>query len=175
MSTACFAVDAGRPRSHAAPADELAALDDPGTCDVIQDCFDIDAEPLTLRWHATQVSLSYKYDLSFMCDDVTAMVIAVASADRGQVVIGFPSSGFRAVWTLTWGDGRVRVDADWDDVGAATAALRARPTIELTTRAFLDAWRRPLEIAAAALAGSGYDLARVRGVPALHHALALLA
>jgi len=136
--------------------------DDVSLSDAIQTVFPLEAEYALIVWNWIYVPLSYKYDLSFMAEDLIALIGAMISEPAGHRVIQWASNTFAGTWIVDWGGERTTVHATWDCVlGNTEGQLNAKPTIIVETGQFLGEWRRPLEVIVAALDAAGYTTARI--------------
>lgn len=148
-----FAIRAGAPASMIArrtPDDSL--------CEAIENCFDMDAEPMMVEWNGVEFPVGYKYDLDSMAADIALMLDAVTGAAAGRWQNGWPSSTFAADWTVRWEGDWLAVRAHWRAVAKIeVGALNARPEVVMKRAAFVAAWQRPLSVVVAALQRSGYD------------------
>jgi hypothetical protein len=154
-----FLIQASNPRSLgiSEPEDETLA-------EAIETVFPMEAEYAFLVWKGVYIPLSYKYDLSFLVDDVIVVLEEMLANARGSRVVAWPSNTFASVWNITW-DEDVTVNAQWDCVlGAVAPLLASRPTITVPKAEFIAEWKRPLLVIERALRSSGYD---VEQLPAL--------
>jgi hypothetical protein len=148
-----FRIQASQPRSAS-----NALLEDSGLSDALQSVFPMMTEAAILVWNGGHVPLSYKYDLSFMVDDILYLAEALLSTKRGQTRISWPTNTFAATWNTRWADDIISIHGDWKTVvGGTEELLRAHPLVEMPVGEFLAEGKRPLTIMTMALTEAGYD------------------
>lgn len=136
--------------------------EDNSLSDAIQSVFPLRTERMVLTWNGIYIPLSYKYDVSFMVDDVVDLAMAMLTHSTGSKEIHWPSNTFAAVWDVRWEAGYVSVIGEWTRVvGGTEALLAASGAIRVPVAEFLGEWKRPLELVADALHRAGYGEVQV--------------
>ena len=166
-----FLIQASCPRFVAQLDAEDASLSD-----AIQTISVLDTEYAVLVWNWVYVPLSYKYDLSLMVDDVLGLLEVMISEPHGSRRIQWPSNTFFATWDVEWDGESATVQAEWICVlGDTQAMLANKPKIVVPRTDFIEEWRRPLMVIAAALEAAGYDGANLSGMKRLEDVLRKIA
>lgn len=153
-----FDIQAGSPRC-------LKKFDgeDRSLSDALQTVFVTNTEDLLLCWNAVYVPLSYRYDFSFLIEDVVDLCTAIRASASGSRQIAWPTNTFRVDWTLRWAGESLSIDSSWETVlGGTEALLNSRSSVSLATSAFLAEWKRPLQISHEALLSAGYRAGKLR-------------
>jgi hypothetical protein len=152
-----FFIQTGNPRTE--PSWEA---DDASLSDAIQSVFPLRTEDLVLVWNGIYVPLGYKYDVSFMVDDVIDLAAEMMAERTGGKEIHWPSNTFAAVWDVRWDAGHVSVAAKWTRVvGGTEMLLAASGSIRLPVTEFLGEWKRPLEVVSDAMHRAGYSASQI--------------
>ena len=135
-----------------------ASQEDDTLCDAIQTIFPLDTEVALLVWRNVYVPLNYKYCVSFLVDDIIAMIDQLMGAADGRWKLEWPSNDFAATWEFQWHDDHLEIDTQWRVVvGGTEDLLRQRPKLEISLAAFLGEWTKLLVTVLEALRAAGYD------------------
>lgn len=133
--------------------------------DAVQTVFPLD-ERVFLKWNGLTFSLSYKYDISLMLEDLVEMVLAVGKTGSGMFQVDWPSSGFPFHWTVRWNVSEVEIHAQpRHEPGAID--LSGHERVRVDRRAFLGAWQALLGTVLSCLEGAGYNSLQIPGLPRL--------
>jgi hypothetical protein len=165
-----FAVQASNPRPLVA-----FDADDQSLSDAIQTVFPLEAEYGLIVWNWIYIPVTYKYDVSFMVDDIIELIDAMSSSSIGRRVIHWPSNTFAATWNIEWSDEIATIDAQWHSViGDTESMLALRPKIVMPAAEFICEWKRLLETVAMALTNAGYSSEHLAGLRQLKGLIAKL-
>ncbi|WP_143177373.1 hypothetical protein [Cystobacter ferrugineus] len=123
----------------------------------------------TLDWGGIEISLSYKYDLSMMADDIAQMIVALQASPSGTFQVDWPSSGFPYHWTLKWDPSIVEIHAiARPEPGAED--LTGRESVQTRKSSFVAGWQEVLRTIVSCLEASGYKDAQIAGLASLRQA-----
>jgi hypothetical protein len=149
-----FYIESGRQQKPAfVEFDEL----DESLCDAAQSTLSLDSEPMILVWNNVRVPIGYKYDFSFMLEDVVDLIVEGLSVEEGSKVINWPCNNFASSWYINWHSGRIAVTAEWRTVALGMELpLAASGPIELSLLEFMLQWLTPLAYVSCALHQAGY-------------------
>jgi hypothetical protein len=137
-----FAIQISNPRPMSMVHSHDATLSD-----AIQSMFPLLTEFAIIVWNDVYVPITYKLDVSLIINDVVEMVGSIANQQTGTLTIDWPSSTFRARWTLTWAANELSINSTWDSViGGAEALLNAAPALTIEKTAFLAEWANLLRL-----------------------------
>lgn len=132
-----FAVQASNPRI----VKEIEVNGDESLSELIETLFPLESEYAFVIWCGIFVPLNYKYDISIIVDDIVHIVKEITKNETGDICVFWPSSTFRADWTITWNKESVRISAKWHSViGGIEIVLNSFPEIKLTKENFVSEW-----------------------------------
>lgn len=113
--------------------------------EAIESVFPMKTENLIIYWKHIAVSLSYKYDISYMIDDVLIILQEMQMHKTGSMLIHWLPDTFRVDWNLKWDDERILIDAEWQSVvGNIEEILKQQGKVELSKENFICEWKMPL-------------------------------
>lgn len=131
-----FLIQPGNPLWN--PSDELAAED---LSEAIEAIFPMDTEDAMMIWGDASVSLSYKYDMSVIIEDVLFMLEALTTHHSGEETVFFSSDTFTAEWHLKWHGGVLFIHPVWKSVsGNKQAKLSELGVMEVSAHHFFRQW-----------------------------------
>lgn len=109
--------------------------------EALESIFPLSTEFALLIWNNVYVPLNYKYDVSYIFEDVILLIEAVCASPTGRTSIHWPSSSFRAKWDVSWTENEVVVESEWECViGGTELLLNKNPRISVTKETFLGEW-----------------------------------
>ncbi len=147
-----FCIQAGFPRITG-----IRDPEDETLCEAAETSFISYSEEVYFTWHSIPVSLSYKYDIAVMSDDLVAMLLALRENRSGRLTINWPSNTFACRWSLDWSNRELSVQADWRSVvGGTESLLSASGPVAMPTDSFRAEWKLPLLRLIDGLERSGY-------------------
>lgn len=113
--------------------------------EAIESVFPMKTENLIIYWKHIAISLSYKYDISYMIDDILVILQEIQMNKMGSVLIHWLPDTFRVDWRLKWDDERIVIDAEWQNVvGNIEEILIQQGQVELSKENFICEWKMPL-------------------------------
>lgn len=125
--------------------------------DAIESVFPMITEDLILFWDHIGIALSYKYDISYMIEDILMLLQRIQSEKKGEELIFWLPDTFRVDWRLVWNEEMIFIDANWVNItGGLQRILVDSRKIEISKKEFLSEWKMPLEVLINALEKSGY-------------------
>lgn len=95
-----FYIQASNPRTNS-----IANPNDKTLADAIETIFLLNTESAILMWNYISVPLSYKYDISYMIEDILLLLDALRSRENGEMTIHWLPDTFRCNWTVQWAAG----------------------------------------------------------------------
>ena len=126
--------------------------------EAIESVFPMETEDMILFWRHVGISLSYKYDISYMTDDILMLLRRMREQESGELLIHWLPDTFRADWKIEWRGETVFINAEWESLkGGLQRLLADLKTVEISKRDFVSEWKKLLEILAGALKRNGYD------------------
>ncbi len=104
-----FCIQAGNPKVQ-------CTLDDTDKClsDAIETIFPLYTENAILVWNHICIPLSYKYDISYMMDDIISLLSSLQREKSGRKVIHWLPDTFRCDWFVKWGRGELEIRSKWE-------------------------------------------------------------
>ena len=124
----------------------------------LQDVFEYPTEDLWICWNGSFIPVGYKYDLSWMIDELQDLIECLVSKTEGQHRAEFSSDTFMVNWSLSWKEDALRVTSEWKSItGSCQDKLNGEDgVLEVSKRTFLCEWKRPLKLVLSALDLGGY-------------------
>lgn len=152
------------------PKWEINKYDANNTClsEAIEDAFILNTENAFICWNHIYISLSYKYDISYMIDDVLKMISKIQENNHGELTICWLPDTFRCDWKIEWKNGEIYIISHWESiVGDLEELLNKNNTIQLPTIQFTNEWKKLLEIIIDVLQHNGYSENNLKGMKEL--------
>jgi len=99
-----FCIQASNPRFQAImnPNDECLA-------EAIESTFPLFTENAILVWNHISVPLSYKYDISYMINDILTLMNMMQKVNIGEWTIHWLPDSFRSDWFIKWNRDDVQI------------------------------------------------------------------
>lgn len=120
-------------------------FDDESLSDAIESAFPLNTENAILSWNYVSIPLSYKYDISYMMEDILKLLYDLQSKEDGKIVIHWLPDTFRSNWTLSWNNGKLEIQSQWEcTVGHLERILNEKPNISLSINTFVSEWKEIL-------------------------------
>ena len=142
-------------------------------CDAVQTVFPLDTEVALVVWRHVYVPLGYKYCVSFLVDDIIAMIERLTASSEGNWQLTWPSNEFAADWRFEWSGEQLRIRSTWHSVvGGTEEMLNQRSEIHLGRQEFLAEWKKLLLTVDDALSAAGYTEATLPRTANLKRAIA---
>ncbi|WP_028580708.1 hypothetical protein [Desulfogranum japonicum] len=125
--------------------------------DAIESLFYIDTEDAVMNWNGVRLPLSYKYDISVICEDIIGMLESIVDNEKGELFIEWPSNTFRTDWSLKWEGDSLDCKSSWFDVsGNIENILNCSGVITLDKTDFVSEWAGLLKKIMECLFKAGY-------------------
>ncbi|MDE5781197.1 MAG: hypothetical protein K2I03_06930, partial [Lachnospiraceae bacterium] len=84
--------------------------------EAIESIFPMNTEELILFWNHIAIPLSYKYDISYMIDDILMILQHIQSEKNGELLIHWLPDTFRADWRVEWSDEMISINSSWENL-----------------------------------------------------------
>ena len=153
-------IQAGNPKTQ-----HIINRNDKTLADAIESIFPLHTENAIMMWNYICIPLSYKYDISYMMDDILILLKALQSSESGKLTIHWLPDTFRCDWTIRWDTDKVDIHSQWEStVGHLEILLNDKPDISLEKDDFIKEWKSILGIVIAGLEICGYDAEEIRGM-----------
>ena len=135
------------------PKWEINKYDANNTClsEAIEDAFILNTENAFICWNHIYISLSYKYDISYMIDDVLKMISKIQENNHGELTICWLPDTFRCDWKIEWKSGEIYIISHWESIVVQ----------------FTNEWKKLLEIIIDVLQHNGYSENNLKGMKEL--------
>lgn len=158
-----FYIQAGNPRI----CDKME-MEDENLSDAMETVFPLNTENAMMVWNHINIPLSYKYDISYMIDDILKLLHCLYENEIGKVTIHWLPDTFRCDWFITWRYGQMQIKSHWEcTVGNLERLLNDNSEILLSVDAFVNEWKEVLRIIISGLKRCGYDADKIRGMKQL--------
>lgn len=146
----------------------IANCNDKSLADAIESMFPLNTESAVLMWNHISIPLSYKYDISYMMEDILVLLNMLQSREKGELTICWLPDTFRCDWTIRWDAEELNIHSRWENtVGNLEMLLNERPTISLKKDDFIKEWKSILGIVITGLNKCGYDVKEIKGMKQL--------
>lgn len=139
----------------------------------IRAIFPANTEDAILIWNWIPIRVNYNADLSVMMEDLLILLNDLLNHVHGERLARFGANTFRTDWSVSWADGKVRIDATWHSVaGSYLDLLNSRRLLEIDQQEFLSEWKALLRKVIFAVEKNGVvlvnneDLVSIRRVEA---------
>ncbi|MCM1259109.1 MAG: hypothetical protein NC307_14835 [Roseburia sp.] len=143
-------------------------LEDESLSDAIESAFVSNTENAILVWNYISIPLSYKYDISYMIEDILNLLSSLQKMAKGKMEIHWLPDTFRCNWLISWDADQLRIEAKWEcTVGHLEGLLNEKPVITLTPKEFLSEWKEILFMVIKGLKNCGYDEYKIKGMQKL--------
>lgn len=155
-----FYIQAGNPRLQ----DEIN-FNDESLSDAIESLFILNTESAILMWNHICVPLSYKYDISYMIEDILDLLFSLQKKEFGRKTIEWLPDTFRCNWLIVWNAGNMEIQSKWEcTIGHLEQILNKVPCVMLSVDTFLSEWKEVLRIIINGLEKGGYDDVHIKGM-----------
>ncbi len=137
----------------------LTNAHDNSLSEAIESVFPMCTEELILFWNHVGIPLSYKYDISYMIDDILMILQHIQTKKSGELIIHWLPDTFRTDWKIEWQGEIISIYANWENLkGDLQEILINSPQIEVQKNDFMHEWKMLLKLLISALKQNGYDL-----------------
>ena len=149
-----FSIQTSQPKNNAKFCSEDKKLSE-----AIETIFPMMTEDGLIIWNTIRIPLSYKYDISYMIEDILCMLRAIReNHDGGKLKIDWPSDTFACRWKLTWDRKNLAIDSDWRSVsGNIEQLLNKNNKIIIDSMDFVREWKMLLRVLITNLRQCGYN------------------
>lgn len=149
-----FRIQASNPRNNATHIESDCKLSE-----AIETIFPMMTEDAFIIWKAIHIPLSYKYDISYMIDDVLSMLKMIRNNPEGaRMSIHWPSNTFSCIWDISWDDSMLQISSKWNSVvGGVTPLLNSESELKAKKKGFVAEWKSILRVLIENLESCGYS------------------
>ncbi len=160
-----FSIQAGKPKfqiSNGITAEDLS--------EAIQIIFPMETDDASINWNGTFISMSYKYDLSVMIDDLLPLLLSVQVSDEGQYRVHFGSNTFNTEWQISWKSDELLLNAHWEENFEDLNLVEKNCSrLKISRTTFLKEWNGVLENLRQSVESSGVSIKRTLDCEFLNH------
>jgi hypothetical protein len=136
---------------------EIRDRDDNNINEAIQSIFPMENEDCIIIWNNLFIPVSYKYDISFMINDIIKIVNFIKEGE-GLLEINWASNTFAASWKIGCTSQSIKIESTWDCVGGMSEdLLNENSTLEVEKEVFVKRWKALLFFVKGKLAKAGYN------------------
>ena len=148
-----FYIQASNPRFQ-----ESINIYDESLSDAIESVFPLNTENAILTWNYIRIPLSYKYDISYMIEDILQLLDELQNKEKGELRINWLPDTFRCDWLIKWSAENMEIQSRWEcTVGHLENILNQKSNMELSKDVFISEWKRVLGIIITGLKNCGYS------------------
>jgi hypothetical protein len=138
---------------------------DESLADAMETIFPLLTEGAIIMWNYIPIRLSYKYDISYMLDDIVDMLLMIRTKEKGKMEIQWLPDTFRCDWKLQWNEGTIKIKSEWGGIiGDLEKILNKNSEVCLKVNEFRGEWKKLLELVIKNLKNSGYQENQIRNM-----------
>lgn len=142
-----------------------ANISDVSLSDAIESAFPLNTESAILVWNYIGVPLSYKYDISYMMEDVLGLLYTLQNREKGESTIHWLPDTFRCDWIVSWDAEIINIQSHWEcTVGHLEKLLNQKPYLSLLKNNFISEWKSVLGVVITGLKSCGYNENMIRNM-----------
>jgi hypothetical protein len=142
--------------------------EDQNLSNAIETIFPMMTEKAVMVWKSIYIPLCYKYDISYMIDDILYILEKLRSNSSGEISLHWASDTFANVWNISWSDEQMEINSQWGSVlGHTEQLLTTKGAITLSKKSFRSEWKRVLFNIISGLRESGYEEGSLSGMSRL--------
>ena len=117
---------------------EIRDRDDNNINEAIQSIFPMENEDCIIIWNNLFIPVSYKYDISFMINDIIKIVKFIKDGE-GSLEINWASNTFASSWKIACTSQTIKIESTWDSVwGRLEDLLNENSTLEVEKSVFVE-------------------------------------
>ena len=132
--------------------------EDSSLSDIIETIYPLYTEHAILTWNYISIPLSYKYDISYMIDDIIKLLMELHDKPSGNKIIYWLPDTFRCDWIVNWKKGNIKIKSKWNcTVGHLERLLNEVPEIDIPINIFINEWKEVLGNIIQGIKICGYD------------------
>ena len=147
-----FKINTNNPRTNS-----VYDSNDSKLSEAIYTTYPMDTEDATLYWENEEISLSYRYDISIIIDELVNMMLVLCLNDSGQLCVVWSSDTFFGEWELTWSGQSLEICANWFEWFHASEYLTKHNRLEIDKIEYLIEWQHITDKLLQELAACGYN------------------
>lgn len=161
-----FRIQASNPKNNTKYCKEDKKLSE-----AIETIFPMLTEDAILVWNTINIPLSYKYDISYMIDDILSMLKKIRENPNGnKMKICWPSNTFACDWILNWNSKMLTINSKWRSVAGHTEnLLNESNEINIDIFEFTYEWKTTLKTLIINLEQCGYDKENIKDMDLLYY------
>lgn len=115
--------------------------------EAIESIFPLYTENVIMTWNYINISLSYKYDISYMIDDILKLICTLQKESDGKMIIHWLPDTFRCDWIIEWSNQKIKIYSQWEcTIGHLENILNEKNSICLSIRDFVCEWKAVLGV-----------------------------
>ncbi|MCX7746159.1 MAG: hypothetical protein N2645_04575 [Clostridia bacterium] len=134
----------------------------------IETIFPMMAEKAIMAWKSIYIPLCYKYDISYMLEDILNILENLRDKVIGELSLHWASDTFANVWKIKWDSKDVEINSEWGSVlGHTEELLKLKGPVVISKKLFANEWKRVLHNVIEGLKLSGYSADKLPGMDRL--------
>lgn len=158
-----FYIQANNPKTQ-----YTADCNDNTLADAIESTFLLNTENAILMWNYIGIPLSYKYDISYMMEDILVLLNALQNTENGKLRICWLPDTFRCDWTIRWNMEKLDIQSHWENtVGHLEVLLNEKSYLSVKKDNFIKEWKSILGKVIVGLKNCGYEEKNIKGMKKL--------
>jgi len=154
-----FRIQASYPKNNTA-----FCIVDEKISEAIETIFPMMTEDAILIWGTSYIPLNYKYDISYMIEDIISMLKILRENQNGELKIDWPTSTFACQWLFAWHNKILTISSKWRSESRMSSNLS---DLEINVHEFTYEWKKVLEILIENLESCGYNIDNLKDMKML--------
>lgn len=155
-----FYIQANNPRTQS-----VKNIGDESLADAIESTFLLNTENAIMMWNYISIPLSYKYDISYMMEDLLKLLHCLQCEESGKMIIHWLPDTFRCDWLIIWNHGQMKIQSHWEcTVGNLEIILNNNSQTVTSVKHFISEWKEVLNIVIKGLERCGYDESGIKSM-----------
>ena len=136
--------------------------------DAVEDMFPLETEDAFLVWNHIYVPISYKYDVSYMIEDIVCILKKIQTNETGCMSVHWLPDTFRCDWEIEWSHEEIGIISHWEStVGNLEDLLNSKGSVKMPVDRFVSEWKKLLGIVIDGLKCNGYREKELKGMEEL--------
>lgn len=133
-------------------------INDTKIMEAIETIFPMRTEMVIMVWNHICIPLSYKYDISYMVDDIINILKELVAKKEGCIKVNWLPDTFCCQWVVKWKENIVKISAIWNNViGDILEPLNSNSDISMNKFDFINEWEQVFYNIKKALQECGYN------------------
>lgn len=146
-----FKINACNPKNNS-----VFDKEDTKLSEAIYTIFPMETEDAILSWGDENITLSYRYDIGTIIDDIIQMIFTLQNNNTGKWSVAWSSNTFAGSWDFKWFEDSLKIEAKWREEFGASDYLKTHTVLKTVKETFLSEWGKITDKLLVSLTECGY-------------------